>query len=235
MIDSTEQLALAATWPPVITRDDGSLVVLSGLWGTDKRKYAYATLKIAGVKPGAVGPTITKPLFALKGSEIAEFLGLDAAWSGKDDRATIWWIAADVPTRIKAGETYTSSGQIHYGDAHVFFYGGPTSGPGYRSQSKKFAAAHAAEMAAPQPPTPSQTETLQRFLDRAQAWGLDSGLQMPTTKTAAKQVLDALAENGWKLLGYNPDPIYVWRTVSGAPPAPPKTARPKGSKVLDIW
>lgn len=222
MIDSSEQLALAADWPPVVERDDGSLVVLSGLWGTAKRTYAYATLEIAGTKPGAVGPTIAKPLFALKGSEIAEFLGLDAAWSGKDDRATIWWIAAATPTRVKAGETYTSTGHIHYGDAHVFFYGGPTSGPGYRSQSKKFAADHAAEMVAPQPPTPSQAETLQKFLDRAQAWGI-GGLQMPATKAAAKQILDALAENGWKLrlqrIG-GTDPMMVWRQAIRARSSP---------------
>ena len=227
--------ALSAAWPPVLERDEGSLVVLAGLWGTAKRTYAYATIEIAGVKPGAVGPTIARPLESLKGDAIAEFLDLDAGWAGKDDRATVWWIAADVPVRVKAGETYTSSGGVRHGTSHVSFYGGPTSGPGYRSQSKKFAAAHVAEMTAPQPPTPSQAETLQRFLDRAQAWGL-GGLQMPTTKDAAKKILDALSENGWKLRGDNPDPVYVWRTVSGVPPAPPKiSGRPKGSKVLDIW
>ena len=235
MIDSNEQLALAAAWPPVVERDDGSLVVLAGLWGTAKRQYAYATLEIAGTKPGAVGPAIAKPLFSLKGAEIPEFLGLDAGWAGKDDRATMWWIAADVPTRIKAGETYTSSGGVRHGTSHVTFYGGPTSGPGYRSLSQKFAAAHADEMTAPQPPTPNQVQTLQKFLDLATAWGISAGLQMPATKSAAKTILDALAENGWKLRGYNPDPIYVWRTVSGVPVAPPKISSTRGREGLDVW
>ena len=218
-ITEAEWEQLADAWPPVVKREDGSLLVISGKWSEGKRTYDYATLEVSGQTPGTVGPEVARTVASARGKDVEEFRSdADADFDGtgyraatEQSRVTVWWVAPGVPTRLKCGQTYTSSGHIRYGGAKVHFYGGPTSGPAYRSQSQTFQRDHADLLNAPQPPSPKQVEILQKFADRAQAWGLGS-YAIPATSVGAKEILDSLAENQWKLRGES-DPLAIWRQV----------------------
>ena len=233
-ITEAEWEQLADAWPPVVKREDGSLLVISGKWSEGKRTYDYATLEVSGQTPGTVGPEVARTVASARGKDVEEFRSdADADFDGtgyraatEQSRIVVWWVAPGVPTRLKCGQTYTSSGHIRYGGARVYFYGGPTSGPAYRSQSQKFQLTHQDTLNAPPPPSPKQAEILQKYVDRAKAWGIPYSYRVPDTAVGAKRVLDALAENHWKLrsTGYT-DPLSVWKDVlrreQPEPPVPP--------------
>ena len=72
-ITESEWTSLSKAWPPVVQRDDGSLVVLSGIYSFDKRHYAYATLEIAGLKPSeAVGRGIATQVATARGKDVED-------------------------------------------------------------------------------------------------------------------------------------------------------------------
>ncbi len=192
-------------------REDGSLLVITGKWSEGKREYDYATLEVAGMVPGTVGPAVAQMLQSGKGKDVEDFRAdAAAAWDGTracpdQSRIAVWWIAPEVPVRVKAGHTYISSGGIPHGESKVYFYGGPASSPAYLSRSKQFQKTHAVEIAAPPPPTPKQIAVLEKYASQA-------GLRVPATAAGAKKILDALAASGWQLR--NPygrsGPIAVW-------------------------
>ena len=233
-ITEMEWEKLAENWPPVVEREDGSLLIISGKWSEGKRTYDYATLEVSGQTPGTVGPEVARSVASARGKDVEDYRhDADAEYDGtgyraatEQSRVTVWWVAPGVPTRLKCGQTYTSSGHIRYGGAKVHFYGGPTSGPAYRSQSQKFKQTHHDVLSAPATPTPKQVETLQKFANRAKDWNLGR-YAIPHTADGAKRVLNALAENHWKLRsdGYADDPLSVWRQVlrEEQPPQPSRS------------
>ena len=239
-ITEAEWQQLAENWPPVVERDDGSLLVISGKWSEAKRTYDYVTLELSGQTPGSVGPEVAQPIASAKGKDVEDFReDADAGFDGTgyrsatdQSRITVWWVAPQVPTRLKCGQTYTSSGHIRYGETKVHFYGGPTSGPAYRSQSQKFQQTHQDVLSAPPAPSPKQIETLQKYVDRANSWGLGT-YAIPRTAAGAKTILDALASNQWKLRG---DPLDVWDGVirREQPPAPKPEPEPGRGGVIHI-
>lgn len=234
-ITESEWASLSKKWPPVVQRDDGSLVVLSGIYSFDKRHYAYATLEIAGLKPSeAVGRGIATQVATARGKDVEDYVAdadskWDDTWQLGTSHIQVVLIPPGVPIRMKIGDTYYSSHGVPHGDASVHFYGGPESAAAYRSQSARYIAASGVSLNLPAPPTPRQKETLEKFAARAQSWGLGT-YTVPQTAIGAKKILDALAENHWHLRaeGYGPDPLNVWdavlrqekRATQPAPPAP---------------
>ncbi len=223
-IEITEQewRQLSDNWPPVVEREDGSLLAITGKWSTDKRHYAYATVEVSGLQPSAVGPEICQVVGRATGSDVEDFREdahanqFDGTYAAAaESRITVWWVSPNTPVRLKAGDTYTSSGDKKYGDAHVHFYGGPASAPAYRSQSQQFQATHQAALNVPQPPSPKQIEILQKYVERAKSWGIREIYRVPDTAAGAKRVLDTLSANGWRLKGEfsGPDPLSTWSSV----------------------
>ena len=159
----------------------------------------------------------------------------DDTWQLGTSHIQVVLIPPGVPVRLKIGDTYYSSRGVPHGDSSVHFYGGPANAAAYRSQSARYIAGLGVSLNLPAAPTPRQAETLQKFSERAQSWGLGT-YTVPQTAIGAKKVLDALAENNWHLRpeGYGPDPLNVWdrvlrdekraRAAEAAPPTPKAAA-----------
>lgn len=220
-ITETEWEALAKNWPPVVEREDGSgLLLITGKWAEEKTVDDYVVVEIASRPIGEVGPRVAQKMASARGGDVEEFRDdAIATWDGMSWRSaagpgyvTVWWVAPQVPVRLKCGQRNIKSGWDVSGTSKVHFYGGSTSAPGYRSQSQAFQRDHADLLNAPQPPSPKQVEILQKFADRANAWGLGS-YAIPTTSVGAKEILDSLGANQWKLRGDEVDPLSVWRQV----------------------
>lgn len=156
LISAARANNIATAWPPVVPHEEGFLV-LGGIWSEDQRTYSYCTLQVGGYWPDDLATTkvsgpnglITR-VAAARGERVEEwrpeadtnFDGDGYHDSGKASRVTLWWVSDKVPVRVKYGTTYRSSGKIHYGSSSVHFYGGPTTGPGYKAASRRFRAAH---------------------------------------------------------------------------------------------
>ena len=238
-ITESEWTSLSKAWPPVVQRDDGSLLVISGIYSFGKRHYAYSTVSIAGLKVSeAVGRGIAIQIASARGKDVKDYVadadtGWDGTWNNPGvSRIQVVLISPGVPVRVKIGDTYYSSRGVPHGDSDVHFYGGPESAAAYRVQSARYIAQHGVALDAPAPPTPRQAETLQKFAERAQSWGLGA-YTVPQTAVGAKKILDALAANNWHLRpeGYGPDPLNVWDAVlrqekRATQPAPPTPKAP---------
>ena len=72
-ITEAEWEALAKNWPPVVEREDGSLLIISGKWSEGKRTYDYATLEVSGQTPGTVGPEVARTVASARGKDVEEF------------------------------------------------------------------------------------------------------------------------------------------------------------------
>ncbi len=138
-ITEAEWEELADAWPPVIQRESGELIVLAGIWSTGHRSYRYANVEVAGTA-AYQSPRAAKVATAW-GKDVEEFLndcdsefdGYKYRSSGYISRCEVFIIPAEIPVRVKIGDTSMSSSGRHYGASHVYFYGGPKSGPGYRA------------------------------------------------------------------------------------------------------
>lgn len=206
-VSESEWESLARNWPPVVGREDGSLLVISGIWSTGQRSYRYAGAEVAGMPVGeATARGFGAEIGHARGIDTEDYrCDADAAFdgrgyhdSGKISRMSVLSVPAAVPIRVKIGTMYHSSRGTPHGSSSVHFYGGPTSAPAYRSQSQRFRGVHGITGDAPAPPSPRQIAVLEKYVARAKGWGLGN-YRVPRTAAGAKQVLDALAANNWKL------------------------------------
>lgn len=135
---------------PVLTREDGSLLVFGGIWSLGQRKYEYSTVEIAGMPvKEAVEKKLVVAFANARGKDVEEYrFGSDTGYdrgrvnsthsTGIYSKISAYAVPANTPTRVKFGSTYRSSSGNMSGSSHVHFFGGPTSAPAYRSQSAKF-------------------------------------------------------------------------------------------------
>ena len=146
-ITEAEWEQLADAWPPVVEREDGSLLVIAGIWSNGHRSYAYATVEIAQKWPEeAAAMDLVKIIDRARGKDVEDFRsdaetdfdGTGYHLSGKVSRISVLWIPSGVPVRVKIGSTYRSSHGSPSGHSSVHFYGGPTTAAAYRAKSQTF-------------------------------------------------------------------------------------------------
>ncbi len=144
-ITEAEWKKLAEIWPPVVERETGELIALSGIWSTGHRSYRFANVEVAGTA-AYQSPHAVKIATAW-GADVEEFLndcdadfdGTKYRCSGYTSRCEVFFIPGNIPVRVKIGETEMSASGKHYGSSHVHFFGGPASAPAYRAACNRFA------------------------------------------------------------------------------------------------
>ena len=150
-ITEAEWEKLAENWPPVVEREDGSLLVITGIWSNGHRSYAYATVEVAQKWPeDAAGMGLVKIIDRAKGKDVEDYRhDADTAYdgngyhlSGKVSRLSVLWIPSGVPSRVKVGSTYHSSHGNPSGHSSVHFYGGARTAAAYRAKSQTFQRDH---------------------------------------------------------------------------------------------
>lgn len=150
-ITEAEWEQLADAWPPVVEREDGSLLVIAGIWSNGHRSYAYASAEIAQKWPEeAAGMGLVKIIDRARGKDVedyrrdadTDFDGNGYHLSGKTSRISVLWIPSSVPIRVKIGSTYHSSQGTPRGQSTVHFYGGARTAAAYRTKSQTFQRDH---------------------------------------------------------------------------------------------